>query len=348
MPTCAADPLDCVPSSAHVVVVADHPRKLAEAITGLNAFQQAQHLAPVRQLYDSTAARRLLQMLAFAEKELGAKWPELLDQIGGNGVALAVNFYVDPAPALLVLSGKDEKRVEKAYALALRIAEEEIARQGGGPALKREMMGNIEVVSIGNDIHTARVDATILISNKPEVLKTAAEMALANARIRSRKYQPHKARTDVAKVLPKNALAWLWVNFASVKQTKQARDFFDATRKDFLQTPGGRRHHRLPPAFRLHLGGALSGSRPASGSRCACPPAATGCGRRVCSLHVPPKGEPGSLPLLEPPGTIYSATASISTSATCGRTANELITRRCDTRLREGREAILEDSAGHA
>src|SRR5207253_187863 len=46
----AADPLDCVPDSAQVVVVADNPRKLAEAVTGLDAFKQAQTLAPVRQL----------------------------------------------------------------------------------------------------------------------------------------------------------------------------------------------------------------------------------------------------------------------------------------------------------
>ena len=55
-------------------------------------------------------------------KEAKARAAELLDQVGGNGVALAVQFYVDPAPALLVLSGKDDKQVEKAYALALRIA----------------------------------------------------------------------------------------------------------------------------------------------------------------------------------------------------------------------------------
>src|SRR5215813_1950325 len=79
-----ADPLDCVPASSHVVLVADNPRKLAEAVTTLDAFKDAQKLGPVRQLYDSTDARRLLQVLAFAEKELGAKWPELLDQLGGN------------------------------------------------------------------------------------------------------------------------------------------------------------------------------------------------------------------------------------------------------------------------
>src|SRR5262245_27823371 len=136
----AADPLDYIPNSAQVVVVADNPRKLAEAVTGLDAFKQAQQLAPVRQLYDSTTARRLLQMLAFAEKELGAKWPELLDQVGGNGVALSLQFG-DSAPALLVLSGKDEKQVEKAYALALRVAEEELARQGAKDAVKRKATG---------------------------------------------------------------------------------------------------------------------------------------------------------------------------------------------------------------
>ena len=48
----AADPLDFVPPSAQVVVVADDPRKLAEAVTTLDAFKEGRKLAPVRQLYD--------------------------------------------------------------------------------------------------------------------------------------------------------------------------------------------------------------------------------------------------------------------------------------------------------
>jgi hypothetical protein len=228
----------------------------------------------------------------------------LLDQIGGNGVALAIQFYVDPAPALLVLSGKDEKQVEKAYMLALRLAAEEIARQGGQQVLKRETMGSIEIVSIGNDIHTARVDATILISTRLDVLRTAAEAALVNARIDRAKYQPHKARTDAAKVLPKGTLAWLWVNFAAVKETKPGKDFFDATRKDFIQTFAAgatidclKRSHFVaagiyqePAGFRLRL---------------RIPAGRDGMWDDLL-VHLPPKGTPGSLPLLEPPGTIYS------------------------------------------
>jgi hypothetical protein len=295
----AADPLDYIPNSAQVVVVADNPRKLAEAITGLDAFKQAQQLAPVRQLYDSTTARRLLQMLAFAEKELGAKWPELLDQVGGNGVALALQFD-DSAPALLVLSGKDEKQVEKAYALALRVVEEELARQGLKEAVKRTGTGKtVETASVGDDIHTARIGATILVSNKSEAI-TAAIADAKSDRIK----RPLTARADVAKLLPKDALAWLWVNFASVKETKQAKDFFDATRQDFIQTFGAgatidclRRSdfvavglYKEPAGFRLRL---------------RIPAGRDGLWDDLV-MHVPPKGTPGSLPLLEPPGTIYS------------------------------------------
>ena len=296
----AADPLDCVPPSAQVVVVSDNPRKLAEAITTLDAFKEVQKLGPARQLYDSTNARRLLQMLGFAEKELGAKWPELLDQIGGNGVALAFQLSEGSPPALLVVEGKDEKQSEKAVALVVRVIEEELARQGAKEALKRTTIGSVEALMLGNDIHFARIGATVLVSNKAETLKAAIEQRTAE---RS-KTQVHKARTDAAKILPKNPLAWLWVNFASVKQSKQAKDFFDSSRGQFLFTLVGgatidclRRAdfiaaglYKEPTGFRFAL---------------RIPAGRDGMWEEL-GMHVPPKSKPGSLPLLDPPGTIYS------------------------------------------
>src|SRR5204862_4063573 len=97
---------------------------------------------------------------------------------------------------------------------------------------------------------------------------------------------------------------WGWVNFASVKESKQAKDFIAATRQDFLQTlvAGStidclRRSdfvaaglYREPTGFRL---------------RVRLPAGRDGLWPDLV-LHVPPKGTPGSLPLLAPPGTIYS------------------------------------------
>src|SRR5689334_15897578 len=88
----AADPLESVPPNAQLVLVSDNPRKLAEAVTGLDAFQQAQKLPQYRAIYDSAAAKRAFQLLALFEKELGAKWPQLLDQLASDGAALGLQF----------------------------------------------------------------------------------------------------------------------------------------------------------------------------------------------------------------------------------------------------------------
>jgi hypothetical protein len=295
----AADPLDCVPGSAQLILVVDNPRKLAETVTGLDAVKQAQTLPQYRAIYDSTTARRAFQILALVEKELGAKWPELLDQLAGDGAALALQFGTDPAPTLLVLQGKDEKQVKAALKLATRVIDDELTRQGSKDRVKWGDIAGQETAKIG-DAHIARVGATVLISNNETMLKGGVLLAASDRAENT----PHKARAAAAKSLPKGALAWLWVDLVSVKQSQAAKDFFDATRKDFLQTlvVGGtidcvkRADYVVAGMFQEPTGHRIRIRMPAGRSEF--PP--------EFQLHVPPKGEPGTLPLLEPPGTIYT------------------------------------------
>src|SRR5437016_4368574 len=104
-----ADPLQFVPDSVQIVAKIDNPRKLAEAVTGLDAAKEAQQLAPIKAVLDSTTARRFFQMLGHLERELGAKWPELLDQLAGGGIAAGGHFG-DGKPAIFVMQGTDEKQ----------------------------------------------------------------------------------------------------------------------------------------------------------------------------------------------------------------------------------------------
>jgi hypothetical protein len=294
----AADPLDSVPASAQAVIVSDDPRKLAEAITTLDAFKDAQKLGPVRQVYDSATVRRYLRMLGFAEKMLGAKWQELLDQLGGNGVALAFQLGNDAAPAILVVEAKDEEQLTKAMALGVQVIDEELARQGVPQRVKWTKLGDADAASVGDDIHFARVGTTVLVSNKAEGIKAAIEQRAAG---RSR---PHKARADAAKALPKNPLAWVWLDFAAVKESKQAKDFFDSSRGQFLFTlVAGATIDCLRRADFVAAGL----YRESNGFRLAVriPAGRDGLWDEL-AMHVPPKGTPGSLPLLESPGTIYS------------------------------------------
>ena len=302
-PALRADPLHCVPPAAQLVLASDSPRKLAEAITGLEALRAAQKLPQYQPIYDSAAARRGFQLLALFETELGAKWPGLLDQLAGKGVALGFQFGPDPAPAVLVLEGTDAEQVKKATELALKTIEEEFARQGAKGVVKRYDLAGTGAVKIG-DFYSARVGATTIVSNTEATLKTAVQLAVVDAATDRANSPEPKARRDAFKLLPKGALAWLWLDFASVKESKASKDFFEATRKDFVQmlAAGGtidclkRADYIAAGLYRESTGFRLSVRLPAGRSEF--PP--------EYQLHVPPANEPGTLPLLEPPGTLYS------------------------------------------
>src|SRR5262249_50850280 len=70
-------------------------------------------LHPIKEYRDSTNARLFGQLVACFEKELGAKWPDLLDRLAGGGAVVAVKPGPNPAPALLVLQGKDEQLLHR-------------------------------------------------------------------------------------------------------------------------------------------------------------------------------------------------------------------------------------------
>src|SRR6185437_15234157 len=113
-----------------------------------------------------------------------------------------------------------------------------------------------------------------------------------------------KSFTDASKLLPKNPLVKLWIDFASVKREQSTKDFFAATRKDFLQTlvVGGtidclRRSDFIVAGLFQEKGGLRFAVRLPAG-RSEFPP--------EFALHVPEPGKHGSLPLLEPPGVVAS------------------------------------------
>ncbi|MBN9518024.1 hypothetical protein J0H58_05815, partial [bacterium] len=127
----APDPLRFVPAKAQFFVKVERPRALAEAITGLDAVKAAPTLGPVRDVLDTPAVRRGLQLLGYVERELGAKWPQLLDQLAGGGAVVAGTLGEGEQPVLLVVQGTSEPAVRKAFDLLVRAIDDELTRQGG-------------------------------------------------------------------------------------------------------------------------------------------------------------------------------------------------------------------------
>jgi hypothetical protein len=295
------DPLRFVPASAQTVIKVDHPRQVAEAISGFPVFQEAQKLSSVKEIYSSTNYLRLGKMLAYLERESGAKWPELLDQAAGGGIALGAQFAAE-APVVLVIQGKDEKQSARAFDLFFQILKAELERLGSKDPITSGKYKHYRTVRIGDGLFAAQAGATIIVSNQANGLSAA--MGLPASGTPTGSVLEKKSLNDSCQLLPPDPLAWLWVDFASVKQAKGTKALFEQSRKDvqglfFLGSMADclRRSdfvaagiYRRPAGLRLavRLPAGRSGLAP------------------EFALHVPEKGKPGTLPLLEPEGVIYT------------------------------------------
>lgn len=296
------DPLRLVPEQADLFLEIKNPRKLFEAGTSNELFKAVSALPQVRELYDSTNARRAMQLLAYFEKELGVKSPELLDKLAGGGVVLAVKFEPDPAPALVVIQGTDKELMGKFYKTGLDVIAQELARQESKEKVEKGSYKDLETVHVGKDFHAAQAGAALLISNKEEVLKLALDRHLDGGK---KSLAGLAAVKDSAKLLPPHALARLWLNLETVKKNPQAKEVFTSPRNDVNLTVlfGGEidvatRSPYLCAGVYQEKDGFLATFRMPAGREGA---------SADFALHVPPADGPGLLPLLEPKGVVYSS-----------------------------------------
>jgi hypothetical protein len=293
-------PLRLIPDQADVLVQIDNPRRLVEAATTAELFQQFQKLDAIRELYDSTNSRRFYQLIAYFEKQLGASWPELLDRVGGGGLAIGLKLGPNPAPALLVLQSKDQETLRKFVKLGLDIIEQELARQDRKERPIKDSYRDIETIHIGDGFFAAVAGSALLISNNAEALHKGLDLHLDD----SKASLAHVAAVaDARKLVPAQSLAWLWLNMATVHNAPQAKEVFTLPRNDAnltvlfggLLDVAGRAPSLCAALAQDDVGGfvTLRMGRGREGSQ------------EAMALHIPPAGE-GTLPLLEPKGVLYS------------------------------------------
>lgn len=303
------DPLRLVPEQADLLIKIEQPRQLVEAVTNLDVVKQLQMLEAVQEAYDSTRIRRLLQLLAYFEKELGAQRFELLDRLAGGGITVAVKFGPKPAPALLVIQGKEEALLRKFFQLALSAVEQELARQEAKEQPVKGRYRAIETIRIGKEFHAAVAGSALLVSNAETGLHSGIDRHLDGSQ------KSHSESTSVVearKLLPANSLAWLWLNLDTVRQAPGAKDLFTLPRNEPILTVlsgglldiAGRSPFLCAGLAREATGFRLSVGLPRGREGM----------HEALAAHVPPADQPGSLPLLEPKGVLSSSSFFLDVS----------------------------------
>jgi hypothetical protein len=298
------DPLRLVPDQADVLIQVHQPRALVESLNSLDLYKQLESLEQVKELLDSTSYRRFFQLVAYYEKELGAPYPELIDKLAGGGIVVASKFGANPAPAVMVVQGRDAALTRKFVDLAVKVVDEELARQEAKAKLQKDTYRQVEVIHAGKEFYAAVLDAALLISNNDKAMQAALDLHLDN----SGKHMGHVANVAAArKLLPPDPLATLWVNLDAAHKAPNANDVFKLPRKEFgiLLTiffggnldVAGRAPYACAGLYGQKDGFLLTTRLPAG--RDGMDPGA--------ALHIPPEGAVGSRPLLEPKNVLVSS-----------------------------------------
>lgn len=299
------DPLRLVPAQADLAIKLERPRQLAETVLALDLVKQLQTFEPFREFYDSTNFRRFQQLLGYFEKELGGKWPELLEQLAGGGVVLAAKFGEEPAPALLVMQSKDEAALKKFVKLVRSMIEQELARDEAKERLEVGSYKNIETMRLGKDFHAAVAGSALLIANREKALHAALDCHLNDGK----QSLATAARVSAArKQLPADQFAWLWLNLDNLRQLPGYKQAFGGEATDptqLLLFGGWLDVVRHAPYICAGFGKAGLGEGEGLALSVRAPHGKADVSPALAALHLPADMD-GSLPLLEPKGVLFS------------------------------------------
>jgi hypothetical protein len=295
------DPLRLVPEQADVCIEVKQPAKLVQTVLGLDLLKEARSLDVVAEFLDSTNVRRFQQLVAYYEKELGGQWPDLAERLAGGGAVVAARFAPNPAPVLLVLQGTDKELTKKFFNLALQVAEQELARQESKENLEKGSHRDVETAHIGKELHAAVADTALLFSNNEAALHAAIDLHLDGP---AKSLAASKSIAEAHKLLPGEPLVRAWVNMGPAHKLEQAKEVFNIPRDNFLLTVlfsayldvAGRSPFAAAGIYAQKDGFLVTVRFPRG--REGMPEA--------LSTHIPPPGEPGTRPLLEPKGVLYS------------------------------------------
>lgn len=296
-----ADPIQLIPDEADLVIKIPQPRRLFDLGMNHDLVSRLRSLGAVQEAYDSTNVHRLEQLVEYFERQLGVSRADLLERVAGKGLALAFKLGPGPTPRMLVIQGTDEALVQRFFQVARDVAAQELARQEAKDSLQSATYNGVAGFRIGNEFHAAAIGSAIVLSNFGPAIQKAVDL---HRNAGGKSLASKASLMGAQRLLGPEALAWMWLNLESVRQSPEAKELFQTKRNDAQLTVlfGGwldvaRRSPYLSAGLYAHGRDVTLSFRMPAG-REGMPP--------ELAAHLPPAGQPGSRPLLEPKGVLYS------------------------------------------
>jgi hypothetical protein len=291
------NPLRLIPDEADLLIKVEQPRTLVEAILKSPMARDLYRIDAIHDLYNSTNARRFYQLISYFERQLGIDRLDMLDRLAGGGAALAVKFDAKPTP-WLVVQARDERLLHRFFQLGLEVLEQELARQEAKDRPERSNYREIEIVAIGKDFHAAVVGSALVISNVAKGLHLAIDQHLDGGK---KSLAQVASVADARQLVNPDPLLWTWLNLETARSTEVWKRVFNSN--PVLTAAAG---PELDIARRSpFLCAGLYAQEPGFMLSFRMPRGRDGMPIQLAAL-LPTPGEPGSRPLLQPQGVLYS------------------------------------------
>ena len=227
-------PLRLIPAEADFLIQVHNPRLPPRANPRSSTSSRSSSSSPSSRS-SSTPPRRADsgRCSAFFEKQLGAAYPELLDAVAGGGIALAGKFAPNNPPALLVIQGTDEKRVEQFLASAMAVLEGELKRQESKDRIEKGVYEGVAGFRLGGLCVVARVGAAIVASNNKDAM---GKCLLLHSGKEKKSLASHPGVIEAAKLLPASRLAIVWISMKTIHASPAGKALYASPRDNFLLT----------------------------------------------------------------------------------------------------------------
>jgi hypothetical protein len=316
------DPLRFLPDRADVVVRVEQPRRLVEGLTRLDVVQELQKFDAVRELFDSTNARRAKQLLGYFEKQLGVGYFDMIDRLAGGGIVAGVSLTDDLGAAVVVVQSKDEALLKRYIKLALELLDQELTRLEVKDRPQKSAYQGVETIRFGDKLYATVVGSALLLSNKEKALHLAIDTGRAGGK---QSVAGLTALRDGRRLVPDRPLAWAWLNMERVGKLPQVKAAFTAAVDEPAKKGPPKKDPEMkkpPPAAASGLGlffGPWVDEMYKSPFVCAglCQqdrsyylslrvPKGREPFSPLMTVHLPPAGEAGLYPLLEPKNVLFS------------------------------------------
>jgi hypothetical protein len=208
-------------------------------------------------------------------------------------------------PLVLVVQGKDEKLQQKFFTLALEVVDQELARQESKDRPVKDTYRDVTTVHIGKGLHAAQAGSALILSTQPDALKMAIDRHLECDKPSVADLAGVK---EARKLLPANPLGWGWINLEVVHRIPQAKTLLAEKQDNIALTVSVGHYLDLVRRSPFACAGVYQeGKNFAITVRL--PRGREGMPEKWAAYQLPPRGQPATLPLLEPRNVILSTSS---------------------------------------